>query len=42
VKPAAACTHGSDDPIGVELCWYTTCFSWCYVADARLDYLRDE
>src|SRR6266481_1414213 len=33
----------SDDPIGVELVLYHDVLcSWCYVADARLDYLRDE
>src|SRR5947209_590223 len=33
----------SDDPIGVELVLHHDVLcSWCYVADARLDYLRDE
>ncbi len=33
----------SDDPIGVELVLYHDVLcSWCYLADARLDYLRDE
>src|SRR5438876_7776867 len=33
----------SDDPIGVELVLYHDVLcSWCYVADARLDHLRDE
>lgn len=33
----------SDDPIGVEVVLYHDVLcSWCYVADARLDYLRDE
>src|SRR5437660_11903238 len=33
----------SDDPIGVELVLHHDVLcSWCYIADARLDYLRDE
>ena len=33
----------SDDPIGVEVALYHDVLcSWCYLADARLDYLRDE
>src|SRR5436853_5011829 len=32
-----------DDPIGVELVLHHDVLcSWCYVADARLDFLRDE
>src|SRR5919201_222077 len=33
----------SDDPAGVELVLHHDVLcSWCYLADARLDYLRDE
>ena len=36
-------TPHSDDPAGVELVLHHDVLcSWCYLADARLDYLRDE
>ncbi|HTO96715.1 MAG TPA: DsbA family protein [Myxococcales bacterium] len=36
-------THADEDPAGVELVLYHDVLcSWCYLADARLSYLRDE